>query len=102
MPGTAIAAVATVGSALVSSSATKKATKAQTNATNSANAQQQAQYDQTRKDNAPWQSVGADAIGQMAKLYGIQTKDINGKVTGGAATPGVSDMSGFTASPDYQ
>lgn len=102
MPAIAIAAVATVGSAVISSNATNKAVKAQTNATNSANAQQQAQYDQTRKDNAPWQSVGTEAIGQLAKLYGIQTKDVNGKVTGGASTAGVSDMSGFTTSPDYQ
>lgn len=102
MPVTAIAAVATVGSAVISSNATSKAAKTEANAVNSANDTQKQIYDQTQTNNAPWKDVGTQALGQLSKLYGIQTHDINGNVTGGAATAGTPDMSGFTTSPDYQ
>lgn len=98
----AILGAAALGSAKIASDASKKAVNAQTQALQSASDIQQAQYDQTRADQAPWKDVGTQALDQMAKLYGIQVHDINGNVTGGATTAGTPDMSGFTASPDYQ
>ena len=55
---------ATIGGALISSSASKKAAKAQVQSADQAIAEQRRQYDQTRADLAPWRQAGGQAIQQ--------------------------------------
>lgn len=66
---TAIVGTAIVGG-IVSNNASRNAANAQTNAANAANATSQAQYDQTRADQAPWRDAGGQAIGQLKDLTG--------------------------------
>lgn len=82
MPAAAIAGVATVGSALISSHAASKAAKTQSNAANYAADLQDRQYQQSRADLAPWRTAGGAAIGQLSDML----------------QPGYD----YTASPGYQ
>lgn len=93
---TAVAAVA-VGAAASIYSANKQA-GAIKSASNSAIGEQNAEYNQTRTDQAPWRTTGASALDQVAKLYGLDTTDANGNVVKGT---GKADFSSFTTSPDY-
>lgn len=63
--------VAGVGGALLSSSAAKKASNASVKADQAAIAEQQRQFDLTRQDYAPYRTVGAGALNQLAALYGL-------------------------------
>ena len=83
MPVGAIIGVAgSIGGALISSSAAKKAAKAQTQSADQAIAEQRRQYDLTRGDMAPWREAGGAAIGQLSDML----------------QPGYD----YTASPGYQ
>lgn len=54
-------------------SASKKAANAQAGAAADANALQQQQYEQTRKDNAPWLAAGNTALQQYMSLLGLDS-----------------------------
>lgn len=77
-----IAAVATVGSAVINKQGSDNAARAQRDAAAAASSQQQSQYDQTRADYAPYRQAGYSALAQIQKLNS-------------------GDYSGFTTSPDY-
>src|SRR4051794_34847309 len=62
--GAVIAGGATIGSALLGSSAAKKAAKAQTKATDAGIGEISRQFDLNRADLAPWRDAGGKAIGQ--------------------------------------
>lgn len=68
-------------------------------AANSSIAEQNAEYNQTRQDQAPWRTTGQSALDQIAKLYGLDTTDANGNVVKGS---GKADLSSFSTSPDFQ
>jgi hypothetical protein len=63
-----IAAVATVGGAVISSHAAGKAANAQQAAAEAGVAEQHRQYDQTRADFAPWRAAGGAAITNGAAM----------------------------------
>jgi hypothetical protein len=75
-------AVAVVGGSVVSAAAgahsAGKAAKAGSKAADQASAEQARQYDQTREDFAPYREVGAGALSQLAKLYGIASPGAGG------------------------
>jgi hypothetical protein len=95
---TAIGAAAVVGAG-VSVYSANKAAGASKSAANSSIAEQQREYDQARADNAPARTTGISALGQIAKLYGLDYTDANGNTVKGS---GKSDFSGFSTSPDFQ
>lgn len=95
---TAIGAAAVVGAGAAVYSA-NKASGAAKSAANSSIAEQNAEYTQTRQDQAPWRTTGASALDQIAKLYGLDTVDANGNTVKGT---GKADFSSFTTSPDFQ
>jgi len=90
------AAVVGAGASIYSSN---KAAGAASRAAGSSIAEQNAEYNQTRTDQAPWRTAGASALDQIAKLYGLDTVDANGNVVKGT---GKADFSGFSTSPDFQ
>jgi hypothetical protein len=63
-----IAGAATIGGALISSSASKNAANAQIASGDRALAEQARQYDQSRTDFAPWREAGGKAIGQLSDM----------------------------------
>lgn len=63
-----IIGAATVGGALLSSSAAKKAAKAQTQSADAAIAEQRRQYDLNRADLAPWRQAGGQAVTQAFNM----------------------------------
>lgn len=95
---TAIGAAAVVGAGAAVYSANKAAGAAKS-AANSSIAEQNAEYNQTRTDQAPWRTTGASALDQIAKLYGLDSTDANGNVIKGS---GKADFSSFATSPDFQ
>lgn len=91
----AASAVATVGSALISSNAAGKAASAQTNAANNATATQLKMYEQTRSDLSPFMGAGTGALGQLANIFGFGP--------GGTGSPNAAAaQSQLTAFPGYQ
>ncbi len=94
---TAIAAAAVVGAG-ASIYAANKSASATSKAASSAIGEQNAEYNQTRADQAPWRTTGASALDQIAKLYGLDSVDANGNVVKGT---GKADFSSFTTSPDF-
>lgn len=95
---TAIGAAAVVGAGAAVYSSNKQAGAAKS-AANSSIAEQNAEYNQTRSDQAPWRTTGASALDSIAKLYGLDSTDANGNVVKGS---GKADFSSFTQSPDFQ
>ena len=95
---TAIGAAAVVGAGAAIYSANKQAGAAKS-AANSSIAEQNAEYNQTRADQAPWRTTGASALDKIAKLYGLDSVDANGNVVKGS---GKADFSSFSTSPDFQ
>jgi len=93
----AIGAAAVVG-AVATTVASNKQAGAIKSAANSSIAEQNAEYNQTRQDQAPWRTTGASALDQVAKLYGLDTVDANGNVVKGS---GKADFSSFMTAPDY-
>lgn len=79
---------AIVASGLLSSQASGNAAQAQENAANQASATSQAQYNQTRQDNAPWVAAGSNALGQLTQ----QMPNLSRSFT----------MNDFQADPGYQ
>lgn len=67
MPGAALTAVATVGGALISKSASDKASKAATNAAAADNALQSRIFDTTNANYAPYRDLGSWAIPQLQR-----------------------------------
>lgn len=94
----AIAGAAVVGAG-ASIYAGNKAAGAAKSAANSSIGEQNAEYNQTRSDQAPWRTTGASALDSIAKLYGLDSTDANGNVVKGS---GKADFSSFTQSPDFQ
>lgn len=90
-----VSAAVGVGASIYSANKAASATK---NAANSSIAEQNAEYNQTRADNAPFRTTGVSALDTVAKLYGLDTTDANGNVVKGS---GKADFSSFTTSPDY-
>lgn len=75
----------------------------------SAQQEQARQYDQSREDAAPWREVGASALSQLARLYGLNgaaedTRPIDPNTGQRIGIPPASgaDYSAFYDSPDYQ
>lgn len=68
----AVAAATVVGGAM-SSSASRRASNAQQRGADAATAESARQYDQTRRDFAPWRDVGGGAINQLGRLFGLGT-----------------------------
>lgn len=62
---------AAIGGAVLSGAATKSAAKTQANATRAGIDAQQAQFDQTREDQAPYRAAGSAALGQLGDLLGV-------------------------------
>lgn len=60
--------VGTVGGALISSNAAKKASKSQASAAKKATQISHDEYLQTREDNAPWRAAGEQALRQLGDL----------------------------------
>ena len=60
-----VAAVATVGGALIGSSATRSAAKTQAASTDAAVAEQRRQYNQNRADLMPYRGAGINALNQL-------------------------------------
>lgn len=83
MPAAAIAAVATVGSAVIGANASRSASNAQQRAADASIAEQQRQYDQTRQDQMPFLESGYKALDRLNAISR-------------------GDMSAFQTSPDYQ
>lgn len=71
MVGNAIGAVASVGGALISSSAAGDAADQQSAAANSANATQLQMYNQTRQDQLPFLNTGTAANKELSYLLGL-------------------------------
>lgn len=75
-------AVAVVGGSVITGAAgyasSKSAARAGQRGADAATAEQARQYDQTRADFAPYRSVGAGALGQLAQLYGIGSPGVQG------------------------
>jgi hypothetical protein len=62
--GSIVGGALSIGSALLGSSSSKKASKAQSKAAEAAIAEQRRQFDLSRGDLAPWREAGGQAIGQ--------------------------------------
>ena len=86
----AIAAGA-VGSALINKSASSSAADAQTAAAQTASNTQLQMYNQTRADQTPWRTSGAQALGALDSWYGLPGM-------GPSATPAASGLTGGGAS----
>jgi hypothetical protein len=66
-----IAGIAGVGGAAMSADAAKNAAEEQSNAARAAGGLTNAQYNQTRLDQAPWRVAGGQSVGTLAQLLGI-------------------------------
>lgn len=64
------AVVATVGSSLIGSSASRSAARAQQRSADAATAEQRRQYDLTREDYAPYRHIGVQALNALGSTYG--------------------------------
>jgi hypothetical protein len=94
MVASAVAAVATVGGAVIGSSGAKSAAKTQANAAADANATQRYIYDTTRNDQQPWRTIGGQAIGALGQGFGFDTSGYGGSTVNwgqyGQANPDVA------------
>lgn len=77
--------VLTVGATAYGARQAGRAASAQGRAADAATAETARQYDQTRRDFAPWRQVGGGAINQLGRLFGLG---------GGATGGGGQDWSG--------
>ncbi len=85
-----VAAAGAVGGALISSSASKKASQTQAAGADAATNLQRDIYTQNRADMAPWREKGASALSMLADSLGISGPEGNARATGA-----------FQASPGY-
>lgn len=88
----AIAGVATVGAAVLSSSAAGKAADVQSQAASRAEQGITQRFEETRADLAPWRTTGAQALTQYAGLLGV----------GGEAPDTAGLQAGLEQYPGYQ
>lgn len=109
--GAAVAAAGSIGSGLLSASASKDAAKTQADAANRATQAQLDMYDKTVARESPYLNAGNNALGQLQKLLGLdgsqggpaganpvlQMLGLDG--SGGA---GQIDPTKFQGSPGYQ
>jgi hypothetical protein len=77
----------------------KKAAQTSAAASDRATQMQWDMFNQSRNDLAPYRQTGVDALGQMARLYGMPQYGADGKQV---AAAGPADYSAFQDSPDYQ
>lgn len=77
-----------IGGALITSNAMGNAAQTQADAAGAASAVSNAQYQQTRTDQAPWRAAGGDALNQINEQMGNYNHDFS--------------MADFTADPGYQ
>jgi hypothetical protein len=95
--GAAIAAVGAIGGAAISSSASKSAANTQADAAKDAASASNYQYNQTRTDQAPWRSAGANALAKLQ--YGLGIGPTSG--SGVAKTQDTFDSQAYlAANPD--
>ena len=95
--GFAAVAGATVGSALIGSSAANSAAQDQENAANNATQLQLAMFNTTQANLEPYNTTGQNALSQLASLYGIG--GANGGPTGATATAATNALTNY---PGYQ
>ena len=69
--GALITAGGAVGSSLIGSNASSSASNAQVNAANNATNAQLQMYNQTRADQSPWRTSGAQALSALDAWYGL-------------------------------
>lgn len=93
-----IGAITGVGSALIGSSAAKKAAQTQAKAADKASATTLKMYETTRADLQPWAGTGNAANQSIANMYGLPTA---ANPAGGGAF-NESSLAAFRNSPDYQ
>jgi hypothetical protein len=104
----AIGGSALIGGAVAISSGNKSAKAIETGANTAAASADKADatnryiFDTTRADYAPWREVGANALGKLASMYGVQgPSSVSGAMSGtGTAAP--QPYGGFETSPGYQ
>ena len=77
----------------------KKASKISADAATRDAEMQMEMFNTTRADLSPYRQTGVDALGQMARLYGLPQYGADGKQI---ATAQPADYSVFTNSPDYK
>jgi hypothetical protein len=94
MVAAAIAAAATIGSAVIGSNAAGQASKTQANAAANAQRTQLGMYNNERADLSPFTSAGVGAQDQLARLFGYGP--------GGTGPSASTAMSQLTAFPGYQ
>ena len=100
MPVGAVAGIAGIGgvaSAVIGSSAAKKAAKAQEKAAGKASDVTLQMYEQTREDLAPYAGTGGHALMSIADMYGLPTA----KNPQGGQPFSESTLAAFRNSPDY-
>lgn len=98
MPVGAVVGLGGVASAVIGSSAAKKASKAQAKASEEASNITLQMYEQTREDLSPYAGVGASSLSSIADMYGLPSAK---NPTGGQAFS-ESSLEAFRNSPDYQ
>jgi hypothetical protein len=76
--GAALIAGGAIVSAGAGAASARSASRAAQRGADAATGEQARQYDQTRADYAPYRSVGAGALGQLASLYGIGMPETKG------------------------
>jgi len=96
MPGGALAAGASLGSAYMGSKASKKASEAQERAAANALSMQKKLYDDAQAHLSPFIDTGKNALYSLAQLYGLQTP----QGAGGEAF-NEKALEAFRKSPDY-
>lgn len=97
----AIGGAAVVGAA-ASSSAAGKAADAQRDAANQASSLTERQFDQTRRDQAPFREIGYDAQNELANLLGLDRPETENVFDGRAylaANPDVAADAGYSRDP---
>lgn len=106
MPIAAVAAIATAGATVYSankaSKGAKAATAAQTQSNNDAIAQQREASARAEALSAPWRQVGMQALGEMARLNGIQLPPDLAAQLGVTPAEAADRYGGFEKSPGYQ
>lgn len=114
MPAAVIGAAGSIGSALIGSSASKKAAGIQANAMSNAAAAdlalrrealqlQRDMYERGQEGLTPFREVGTSAMYSLADLYGLPTPaNDNRAASEGGAGPARAGLEAFRASPEYQ
>jgi hypothetical protein len=93
-----LTAAGAIGGSIISGNAARSAANASAAGDAAAIAEQRREYDQTRKDQMPWLTTGGSALGQLARIYGLDYVDSSGNKQTGNGQMATGD---FYKSPDY-